>query len=355
MQDENLRPPTAPLYRPRSGPVHSFAQGGASVRALLPSADPRADYLVAAVDHPIQLLSGWKTGVSDEGERRDEIKPQIERSWSLEHGTQDAYLHAYAIDVAYLPDQDPYLIVGADKTIAIFDYSRLNGPVHRRNLGSSFEKSLSPEGPTFLSGSISALSCNHQLSLVAAGSHTRGVAIFDNYGTGRNVLSFSLKGSDTVGGGVSHLKWSLLRPWYLYVVERDSDCALLYDVRTGVSEGVQPLSVMTGRNAYGQLKLGAALCLSENHDMSSSFDDYTETIICGGSDGSIRGWENAWESNADDTSLLPSWSRKIDTRGITEILVHPEGGLITCAAGDRRVRAQREWWDDDSESDVVKD
>lgn len=299
--------------------------------------------------------------MNNQEEHIADIKPRIERSWTLEHGAQDAYLNAYALDVACPPDQDPQLIVGADKTIAIFNYSQSSGFLHRRNLGSTFEKSVGPEGPTFLSGSISALSCNHQLGLVAAGSHTRGVAIFDDYGTGQNVLSFSMKGSDIDGGGVSHLKWSLLRPWYLYVAERDSDCALVYDVRMNVSGSgvgsdalVRPLAIMNGRNAYGQLKLGVALCLSGSHDTTHSVDDYTETVICGGRDGSIRGWENAWATNPDEISMSPSWVRNIDTRAITEILVHPEGGLITCAAGDRRVEVQKEWWDDDSESDTVE-
>jgi hypothetical protein len=157
-------------------------------------------------------------------------------------------------------------------------------------------------------GIVSALSIqtipeNGEAGMLAAGTWTRWVGLYDMGGIGGTVATWSIaeaadKDAGIGGTGVTQTGWSACER-YLFVVERKSRGLLVYDVRvTG-----KLVCWLEGREAQTNQRLGVDIFGAE---MGAE-------IWAGGTDGVVRVWENvgmsegahgsSWEWRAHDGKL----------------------------------------------------
>lgn len=145
---------------------------------------------------------------------------------------------------------------------------------------------------------------NADVGMLAAGTWTRWVGLYDLGGLGGTVATWSVaEAADLdagIGGtGVTETEWSACGR-YLFVVERRSKGILVYDVRvTG-----KLVSWLVGREADTNQRIGVDLFPGENG---------TE-VWAGGVDGIVRVWEGvgmkegplerSWEWQAHDGKSL---------------------------------------------------
>lgn len=114
--------------------------------------------------------------------------------------------------------------------------------------------------------------------LLAAGTWTRWIGLYDAEGSGGTVANWTVEGTGD-GAGISHLQFSPCGR-YLAVTERKSDQIMIYDIRvTG-----QLLASLKGRNAGSNQRLGVDVCPGNGEGFE---------IWAGGLDGVVRVWEDA--------------------------------------------------------------
>lgn len=150
--------------------------------------------------------------------------------------------------------------------------SRVHTTPSRRVRGSRWINSVCEVG---MKGIVSALRISCE-GLLAAGTFSRWIGLYDGYGRGGTMGVFEINGIDSdgtdSGSGITQVLWSSCGR-YLCVVERSSDGISVYDVRgTG-----RRLSWFRGRKARTNQRLGVDILGSE--------------IWAGGTDGLVRIWE----------------------------------------------------------------
>ena len=158
-----------------------------------------------------------------------------------------------------------------------------------------------------MKGIVSALGMSSE-GLLAAGTFTRNVGLYDDYGCGGTVAIFPLRDDDQLvsadggvgqGTGVTQVLWSACSR-YLCIVERGSDGIGIWDIR-GTR---RRLGWLGGRRALTPQRLGAEVAGHE--------------VWAGGTDGKIRVWDGLgtregvidpiWEFDAHDgTSDVCCW------------------------------------------------
>jgi telomerase Cajal body protein 1 len=172
-------------------------------------------------------------------------------------------------------------VAGSEDLISVFDVSRVGqSPVSY--LPTSSRKSQ--DEVMGMKGIVSALTIDEATGILAAGTFSRHVGLYDNSGQGECVGVFCVEGTDAdkhIGGaGITQVSWSE-DGRYLYIVERKSDGVMFYDIRkTG-----QLLGWLVGRNAKTNQRLGVDVICSQN----------STGVWAGGSDGMIRKWLNPQE------------------------------------------------------------
>jgi hypothetical protein len=159
-------------------------------------------------------------------------------------------------------------------------------------------------GGVGMRGIVSALSLqpreNDETGMLAAGTWTRWVGLYDMGGMGGTVATWSIadaadKNVGVGGTGITQTAWSACGR-YLFVVERKSRGILVYDVRvTG-----ELVCWLEGRGAETNQRLGVDVFEGERG---------TE-IWAGGTDGVVKVWDNvgmtegaqgrSWEWRAHD-------------------------------------------------------
>jgi len=159
-------------------------------------------------------------------------------------------------------------------------------------------------GGVGMRGIVSALSlqprANDETGMLAAGTWTRWVGLYDMGGMGGTVATWSIadaadKNAGVGGTGITQTAWRACGR-YLFVVERKSRGILVYDVRvTG-----ELVCWLEGRGAETNQRLGVDVFEGERG---------TE-IWAGGTDGVVKVWDNvgmiegaqgrSWEWRAHD-------------------------------------------------------
>jgi WD40 repeat protein len=235
---------------------------------------------------------------------------------------------------------------GHQNRIAPFDVERPDvDPVQIPTIPA--KRSKRKGGGRGFKGWISALSLSppstlSQGGLLAAGSRTRHVGIYDAI-SNEEVTTFDLKGTvdmelgQKTGNGVSHLKYSPCGT-YLYVAERQSDILLIYDVR----KFSLALGYCTGRKALTTQKLGFDVW---NRGVSPyEGETLSHEIWAGGTDGVIRVWRDPYLKEgaveADEVVQIGEGNAPV-----VETMVHKLGNLAVAACGRMQVN------DDESESE----
>lgn len=153
-------------------------------------------------------------------------------------------------------------------------------------------------GGVGMKGIVSTLAWSSD-GVLAAGTFTRSVGLYDSGGQGDCVAVFSVannEGSDAeteIGGsGVTQVLWSPCGR-YLYVAERKSDGVLAYDIRVAGKK----LGCLKGREADTNQRLGVDVVpTGQGHE-----------IWAGGTDGVVRVWENPGDNEGAHD---PRWEWK---------------------------------------------
>ncbi|KAF2856256.1 hypothetical protein T440DRAFT_463595 [Plenodomus tracheiphilus IPT5] len=234
-----------------------------------------------------------------------------------------------------------HFFAGLRNSIATFDLSHTTAPIHSIATIPSLRNKRKGGGRGF-KGCISALSLSppaslHNDGLLAAGSRTRYIGIYDATG-GTEMTSFALPGTLTgqrkirnenlahvMGDGVTSLKWSPCGK-YLYVAERCSDVLLIYDVRNFSLS----LGYCVGRRAQTKQKLGFDVwnAGASPYDVEA----IAHEVWAGGMDGCVRVWRDPYVKEgaveADEVVRVGG-----DEMPVVGTLVHASGGLAVVASG----------------------
>jgi hypothetical protein len=214
-------------------------------------------------------------------------------------------------------------------------------------------------GGVGIRGIVSALSVQGPEGMLAAGTWTRCVGLYDMEGVGGTVSTWSVADAADehagIGGtGITQTLWSACGR-YLYVVERKSAGVLVYDVRVMG----KLVAWLEGRNAYTNQRL--AVDIFEGKDGAE--------IWAGGADGIVRVWEGvgksegalerSWEWAAHDgKSLLLLILRIMLTTGIDPVsstVLHNSGSVIATCSGQRAAPAAGNHDDNAASSDEESD
>ena len=207
-----------------------------------------------------------------------------------------------------------------------------------------------------LRGIISALAIDVNSQLLAAGTFSRNVAMYDTRGQGAEVACFSLNNSSSSmhvrdgkstakqsgsGSGVTQLHFlssnSASSP-YLLITERSSDGISVYDLRS-VSQ--DPLAYLTGRNALTNQRLAV--------DVGTNPTTGSPEVYAGGTDGFVRVWEHV---GMEEGIVQPErvWEASNSGKVIGALAAHPLGaGVVVTGSGSRSQVEYDE--DDESEND----
>lgn len=139
-------------------------------------------------------------------------------------------------------------------------------------------------------GIVSALGMSSE-GILAAGTFSRWVGLYDAYGRGGSLGAFELQGdssSQETGTGVTQVLWSA-DGRYLCVAERCSDGVSIWDVRgTG-----KKLAWFRGRKVETNQRMGVEVVGDE--------------LWAGGVDGRVRVWHGLGEKEG---ILDPTWEFK---------------------------------------------
>lgn len=221
--------------------------------------------LSTASEHPLRLSSAL-TGARV-------------ASYPLISPTTEAYIKPQSL--LFTSDGSRFL-AGSDSLISVFDLSRPGEePCSSLKTGPKNRKSAWPNPATSLRGLISALAVDGQYNVLAAGTLSRQIGLYDSAGQGDCIGVFSVAGIEAdqsiSGSGITQLLWSRCGR-YLYIIERKSDGCLIYDIRnTG-----QLVSWTTGRKALTNQRMKVELAIDQ---MTQD-----ENVWAGGTDGVVRCW-----------------------------------------------------------------
>jgi WD40 repeat protein len=217
-------------------------------------------------------------------------------SYSLVNPMTEAYICPNSL--IFNPEGDRF-IAGSDSLLSIFDLSRPGqeptssfptGP--RRRNDSHYNPAIN------MRGIVSALAIDTPSRVLAAGTYSRHVGLYDSMGEGECIGVFCIKGTTAdaqIGGaGITEVSWSPCGR-YLYITERMSDGVIVYDIRkTG-----QLLAWLQGRGAKTNQRMSVDIVSADGTD--------NHEVWGGGLDGYVRMWKNPHQQEG---SVLPTFEFK---------------------------------------------
>ena len=186
-----------------------------------------------------------------------------------------------------------HIIAGSESLLSIFDISYSGRePLHSIQTGPKRLRDDRWNPSTSVRGIISALGLDPSTNLLAVGTFSRQIGLYEAGGVGECVGAFSLAGNaadaEIHGSGVTQVKWSSCGR-YLFIAERKSDGVMVYDIRhTG-----QLLSWCTGRQALTNQRLA--------FDVDTT--DSGTSVWAGGTDGVVRVWKDI---HLQEGAVLPA-------------------------------------------------
>lgn len=332
------------LLSPREEPLSLNAQGTITLpeptHAIAPSPyfslqNPYTHLvLTGAKDHPIQLHHAFPE------QRYPPSQPPPVASYPLIHAPTEAYQTPTSL---LWPQPGTHFLAGTRNQIAYFDASRSGtgtSPVLRIPTIPSARTNLKGGG-VGMRGTVSALAVQTDPAggiggLVAAGTWTRWVGLYDLLHAGACVATWSVadaaageggedmnpgaaRGGSGVGGaGILQTVWSPCGR-YLVVNERKSSGLLVYDVRvTG-----RLLGWLAGRDADTQQRLSCDVY--PGAEGVGGFE-----VWAGTKDGTVKVWEGVGKAEG---YVEGSWGWKGHGSAVGSAAMHGCGSVVATCSG----------------------
>ncbi|KAJ9138391.1 WD40-repeat-containing domain protein [Pleurostoma richardsiae] len=309
--------------------------------------------LVACRDHPIQLyhiLPDQPASLSPSQASSPSSAPCYEHppshpplsSFNLINPQTEAYQTPTAL---IWPSPGTHFIAGTTNLLAHFDITRLgSGPILRVPTIPS-KRHISKGHGVGMRGTVSALAATPE-GLVAAGTWTRWVGLYDFAGSGACVATWGVAGatktppgasdspslgdrdssssSNSIGGqGILQTAWSPCGR-YLVVNERQSTGLLVYDVRvTG-----RLLAWLVGRDALTHQRLTCDVYPGSSASGEGGFEVWAGTRT-----GSVQVWDRA---GMEEGCVRPAWGWQAHEDGspVGSAAMHASGSVVaTCSGG----------------------
>ncbi|KAI1828521.1 hypothetical protein F4861DRAFT_6062 [Xylaria intraflava] len=288
--------------------------------------------LVSARDHPLQLFY-----LAPSSPTPGSSHPPIS-SYPFTKARSETFLNATSL---LWPSPGTHFIAGARSLLARFDVQRTGEEPIMRIRTIPSERHLSKGGGVGMRGTVSALGgqpmdMGSGASLVAAGTWTRWVGLYDFAQAGECVATWSVAAAvrdttSSVGGGnkgdslgsiggdgITQTVWSPCGR-YLIICERKSRGALIYDVRvTG-----KLLGHLTGRDALGNQRVFCDVFPSA--DENGGFEVWSGT-----SGGTVKVWEGVGNQQGPHA---PAWEWEAHQSTIGSTCVHSSGTVVATCAG----------------------
>ena len=237
---------------------------------------------------------------------------RILATYPLVRPTTEAWTAPHSL--LFSPQDVNTFFAGSESCVSVFDANRDGqGPVTRMHTTSSRRGGPAGHGQG-MKGIVSALGMSSE-GMLAAGTYSKWVGLYDGFGRGGNAGVFSVDTADGTerGGGTTQVIWSGCAR-YLCVVERASDGVGVWDVRgTG-----KRLAWLRGRNAGTQQRLGVEVMGGE--------------VWAGAVDGVVGVWEGLGMAEG---VLGPSWGFGAHGDAVSSTALHPSGSVLVTASGQR--------------------
>ena len=254
---------------------------------------------------------------------------RILASYPLVSPTTEAWIAPHSL--LFNPPEVNTFFAGSESCVSVFDVNRDgDGPVTRMHTTPSRRGGAAAQGQG-MKGIVSALGMSSE-GMLAAGTYSKWVGLYDGFGRGGNAGVFSVGTEDEVerGGGITQVLWSVCGR-YLCVVERASDGVGIWDIRgTG-----KRLACLRGRNARTQQRLSVEVMGGE--------------VWAGALDGVVRVWEGL---GMVEGVMDPSWEFRAHEDAVSSTALHPSGSVLATCSGQRHSSPPiRQVVDLDSESD----
>ncbi|KAL6862865.1 hypothetical protein ACO1O0_003103 [Amphichorda felina] len=288
-------------------PAPYFSLGDASTQT----------FLAGCRDHPIHLYHAFP----------DEGRSAPLYTYKLIRAETEAYITPSSLIWQY---PGTHFLCGSTNRLDLFDVSghASDGPITTIPTIPS-RRYIAKGGGVGMKGTVSALAASgpdgDTTPLIAVGTWTRWVGLYDLYRTDKAVANWSIAqavaeapGKELGGQGIAQTAWSP-DGRYLLINERHSSGLLVYDVRvTG-----QLLSILRGRKADTQQKL---LC-----DVYQGGGGGFE-VWAGSQDGTVHVWEGVGLHG--DFETQPGWDWKAHESPVGSTGLHPSGSVAaTCSGG----------------------
>ncbi|PHH73788.1 hypothetical protein CDD82_5265 [Ophiocordyceps australis] len=294
------------LLHPRASPRRLDAQATVSLaeptQAIAPApsfslADTASQVvLVGCRDHPLQLLHAFAA-------------PSLLHTYRLV--CQQTERHLWPASLLW-PRPGSHFVCGSPDRLDYFDAAR-NTPLRTLYTIPSRRHLLKGGGVGF-KGTVSALAAPQSCpSLVAAGTRTRAIGLYDLARCDSAVASWSLDGP---GHGIVQLLWSPCAR-YLVVNERRASSLVVYDMRAS-----KLLSRLPGRASTSQQRLAC--------DVYQSLDSPGFEVWAGDHLGRVCVWDHV---GCSDAAPEPSWSWPAHHAPVSSTALHPCGSVIATCSG----------------------
>ncbi|QPC78599.1 hypothetical protein HYE68_009351 [Fusarium pseudograminearum] len=238
-----------------------------------------------------------------------------------------------------------HFLVGSTNRLDHFDMTRpgSDGPVLTIPTIPS-KRHISKGSGVGMKGTVAALASSpvdgNGNSVVAAGTWTRWMGLYDVHRSDKVVANWSLPRPDDIEGGIGgqgivQVRWSPCGR-YLIISERHASGMIVYDIR-GTGE---LLCTLRGRSAPTQQKMSVDVFAGDPYAEFPSFE-----VWAGNHDGGVAVWEGV---GSQIGVVDPSWSWKPHDAPVGGTALHSSGSVVaTCSGG---------WgFGDDSEAQAVFD
>ncbi|OIW31835.1 hypothetical protein CONLIGDRAFT_242167 [Coniochaeta ligniaria NRRL 30616] len=355
------------LLSPREEPLPLHPQGTITLpeptHAIAPSPyfslqNPYTHLILAgAKDHPIQLHHAFP---QHQQSPSSPSRPPPLASYPLIHASTETYQTPTSL---LWPQPGTHFLAGTRNQIAYFDASRAGSgtePLLRIPTIPSARHNLKGGG-VGMRGTVSALSVQSGevgvAGLIAAGTWTRWVGLYDLLRAGECVATWGVKGaaagdggedmnpgSTTRGGGVGgagilQTVWSPCGR-YLVVNERKSSGLLVYDVRVMG----RVLGWLAGREADTHQRLSCDVF--PGVDGVRGFEVWAGTV-----DGAVKVWEGVGNQEG---YVERSWDWKGHVSAVGSAAMHGCGSVVATCSGAWRLLDDEEYEDGSDEGGLLR-